>query len=64
MFAKDTQFGPNVVVVITNVKAQQTILDNIRNKNQGNNSENILNKGKRAIKLDCPPNHFSPYNPM
>jgi hypothetical protein len=46
LLAGYTQFGPDAVVVIIDVKAQQAILDNIQNKNQGSNSKNILNKGK------------------
>jgi hypothetical protein len=34
----DTQFGPSATIVVTNVEAQQGILDDIRNKNQGRNS--------------------------
>jgi hypothetical protein len=47
---RDTQFGPGVAIVVTDVKAQQAILDDIRNKNQGSNSEKTLKKGKRVIK--------------
>jgi hypothetical protein len=31
----DTQFGPNSTIVVTDVEAQQAILDDIYNKNQG-----------------------------
>jgi hypothetical protein len=46
----DTQFGPSATIVVTDVEAQQTILDYIRNKNQGNNLEKTPKKGKRVTK--------------
>jgi len=36
--AGDTQFDPSATIVVTNVEAQQAILDDIWNKNQGRNS--------------------------
>jgi hypothetical protein len=39
-----------VVVVATNAKAQQAILDDIQNKNQGSNSKKTVKKGKRVTK--------------
>ncbi len=50
LLARDTQFGLGVVIVITYVEAQQAILDDIRNKNQDNNLEKILNEGKGVTK--------------
>jgi hypothetical protein len=36
--AGDTQFGPSATIIVTNVEAQQVILNDIWNKNQGRNS--------------------------
>jgi hypothetical protein len=45
-----TQFGPGVAIVVTNVKAQQAIFDDIWNKNQGSNLEKTFKKDKRVTK--------------
>jgi hypothetical protein len=50
LLAGDTQFGPIATIVVTNVEAQQAILDDIRNKNQVSSSEKTLKKGKRVTK--------------
>jgi hypothetical protein len=50
LLAGDTQFGPIATIVVTNVEAQQAILDDIWNKNQDSSSEKTLKKGKRVIK--------------
>jgi hypothetical protein len=39
LLARDTQFGPSATIVVTYVKAQQAILDDIQNKNQGSSSK-------------------------
>jgi hypothetical protein len=38
LLVADTQFDPSAIIVVTNVEAQQAILDDILNKNQGRNS--------------------------
>jgi hypothetical protein len=50
LLAGDTQFGPIATIVVTNVEAQQAILDDNQNKNQGSSLEKTLKKGKRVIK--------------
>jgi hypothetical protein len=46
--ARDTQFGLNVTIVAIDVKAQQAILDDVHNKNQGRSLEKSFKKGKRV----------------
>jgi hypothetical protein len=50
LLIRDTQFGLGVAIVITNVETQQSILDDIQNKNQSNNLEKIHNKVKGVTK--------------
>ncbi len=50
LFVGDTQFGPSATIVITDVEAQQAILDDIQHKNQCSNLHNTLKKGKRVTK--------------
>jgi hypothetical protein len=49
LLARDTQFGPNATIVVTNVEAQQAILDDISNYNQGSSSKKTLKKGKPGV---------------
>jgi len=46
----DTQFGLSATIVVIDVEAQQAILDELWNKNQGSNLEKTLKKGKRVTK--------------